>query len=195
MEKNDVLEWLHNTGRPRHVNQADQAMLDPRTHVLKNLKLRDSSKRLPDHHDTTSDTEDADRKDDNDRSAAYTIQQDPYSKRHSDCSGKPPTHVQQGRSEPTLKFKISDCSVKPPTHLQKGRTLREPTLEFKIESVPAPDFDWLNDTEGFEEQGPARVFRKTPKRAPPSTVVQQCVRSFRTFLKDLPVVWRRGDDA
>ncbi|KAJ1473865.1 hypothetical protein T484DRAFT_1834626 [Baffinella frigidus] len=46
-----------------------------------------------------------------------------------------------------------------------------PMLEFKVLTVSAPDFDWLNDREGFEEQAApaARIFRKTPipERAPP----------------------------
>ncbi|KAJ1481780.1 hypothetical protein T484DRAFT_1898815 [Baffinella frigidus] len=46
-----------------------------------------------------------------------------------------------------------------------------PMLEFKVLTVLAPDFDWLNDREGFEEQAApaARIFRKTPitERAPP----------------------------
>ncbi|KAJ1494984.1 hypothetical protein T484DRAFT_1741134 [Baffinella frigidus] len=40
--------------------------------------------------------------------------------------------------------------------------LRIPTLEFKIQTVPAPDFDWLNDTEE-----PAARKTSIPKRSPP----------------------------
>jgi hypothetical protein len=142
MEKNDVLAWLEKGVRSRHADEADQD-------VLKNLKphksLPDSSKRLPDHHDWMAGTEDADRKDGKDRSPAHAIRQGPYNRRHS------------------------DCNVKPPSYLQQCRRLSEPTLEFKVEKVRVPDLDWLNDTEGFEEPAPARVFRKTPmaKRAPP----------------------------
>ncbi|KAJ1469957.1 hypothetical protein T484DRAFT_1849761 [Baffinella frigidus] len=39
---------------------------------------------------------------------------------------------------------------------------RMPTLEFKLESVPAPDFDWLNDT----QDSAAVVFGKTPTPKP-----------------------------
>ncbi|KAJ1465973.1 hypothetical protein T484DRAFT_1988701 [Baffinella frigidus] len=45
--------------------------------------------------------------------------------------------------------------------------VRRTTLEFKVHTVPHPDFDWLNDT---EEPAAVVKYRKTPipKRAPPS---------------------------
>ncbi|KAJ1465960.1 hypothetical protein T484DRAFT_1922481 [Baffinella frigidus] len=142
MKKNDVLAWLEKGARSRHVDEADQD-------VLKNVKPRkslcDPSKRLPDHHDRTAGTEDADHKNGKDRSPAHAIRQGEGGR-------------QGGRER-----------VKPPAYLQNCRRLSEPTLEFKVEKVRVPDLDWLNDTEGFEEPAPARVFRKTPmaKRAPP----------------------------
>jgi hypothetical protein len=149
MYSKDVQEWLQKGARSGHVDEADQAMLDQRRHVLMNFKphtaLPDTSKSLPDRHDTTARTEHVDRGDGAGRSAATSHRQGPSGRRHSDFTGTPPAPLRQGR-RPSM-----------------------PMLEFQVQTVPEPDLDWLNDTEDFEEAGAARVFRKTPmpERAPP----------------------------
>jgi len=65
--------------------------------------------------------------------------------------------------------RVSDFSFKPPADSQHNRRVSEPTLAFKVHTLPAPDYAWLNDTENFRAPAAARVFRKTPvpRGAPP----------------------------
>ena len=52
--------------------------------------------------------------------------------------------------------RFNDFDIKPPTDLQHNRRLREPTLLFKVHTLPAPDSASLNDTVQWT------VYRTTP---------------------------------
>ncbi|KAJ1470615.1 hypothetical protein T484DRAFT_1979675 [Baffinella frigidus] len=108
--------------------------------------IRDSSKNLLAHQEWKAGGEDADRQDVEDRSAAKALRQSPYNRRNSNFNIK---HYARPTHSPLLTNSFPN---------------KKPMLEFQVHTVLAPDLDWLNDTEDFEEPAPARVEAPEAKR-------------------------------
>ncbi|KAJ1477461.1 hypothetical protein T484DRAFT_1750047 [Baffinella frigidus] len=161
MDTIDQLEWLVKEMRSGHVDEVEQAkMLDQLAHVLEARRMRErkvafNKVRHVDELAALKARQREVRSADVDEAEQAMILKDykaravNSSKHHDGTAGNNDEHLS-----------ARHCVSSPPM------------LEFKVLTIPAPDFDWLNDREGFEEQAApaARIFCTTPipKRAPPS---------------------------
>ena len=132
MEKIDQLESSLTELRSSYIYGAEQEMLETAKTVLKNFK---ALRALGDSSNTIPSNHD------------WTP--------HADREDEKERHA-AGSLHDRLSFLNNKNGASCPI-------MRQPMLEFWPErTVRAPDFEWLDDTEGFEEPTGARIYRKRP---------------------------------